>query len=166
MKKERVVLLKNLKRDNHAQPFRGPFTITRVQPGDILGNKAADTAFGPLAIIDHAVVKKGLTIKIDVHINDEISSYIRTGVTHYKDSVGFEAPIVKGELKMMNAGGNFWHEEKVKGDEVEICLSDCGHLSPIYFSKYLKINRVISAYQWKLLYLFFSKYNIDSQLEG
>lgn len=120
MKKEEFVLLRKLEAGNHTQPFKGPFTITRVQPGDILGNKTIDTAFGPLAIIDHAVMKKGLMIKMHEHVNDEILSYIWTGVTHHKDSAGFEAPIARGKLMMMNAGEGFWHEEKVKEDEVEM----------------------------------------------
>ena len=114
------ILLQKLRSGNHAQPFRGPFTITRVHPGDIFGNKTADTAFGPLAIIDHAVMKKGLTIKMHEHVNDEILSYISAGVTYHKDSAGFEAPIARGKLMMMNAGESFWHEEKVKEDEVEM----------------------------------------------
>lgn len=113
-----VILLEKLSAENHAQPFRGPFTITRVQPGDVLGTE--ETAFGPLAIIDHAVMKKGLTIKMHEHINDEILSYIRRGVMHHKDSAGFEAPFARGKLMMMNAGAGFWHEEKVKEDEVEM----------------------------------------------
>lgn len=120
MKGEEFVLLQKLKAGNHAQPFRGPFTITRVQPGDILGDKTVDTAFGPLAIIDHAVMKKGLTIKMHEHVNDEILSYISSGVAHHKDSAGFEVPIARGKLMMMNAGESFWHEEKVKEDEVEM----------------------------------------------
>lgn len=113
-------MLQKLEAGNHAQPFRGPFTIARVQPGDIFGDKAADTAFGPLAIIDHAVMKKGLTIKMHEHVNDEILSYISSGVTHHRDSGGFVAPIARGKLMMMNAGVSFWHEEKVKEDEVEM----------------------------------------------
>ena len=113
-------MLRKLEARNHAMPFKGPFTITRVQPGDILGDETMDTAFGPLAIIDHAVMKKGLTIKMHEHINDEILSYISTGVTHHRDSAGHEAPIARGKLMMMNAGAGFWHEEKVKEDEVEM----------------------------------------------
>lgn len=113
------VLLKKLNAENHTQPFRGPFTITRVQPG-ILGDKTDDLSFGPLAIIDHAVMKKGLTIKMHEHVNDEILSYIGSGVMYHKDSAGFEAPIARGKLMMMNAGVSFWHEEKVKDGEVEM----------------------------------------------
>lgn len=59
MKKEKFVLLQKLKAKNHAQPFKGPFSITRVQPGNVIGNKNADTAFGPIAIIDHEEKVKG-----------------------------------------------------------------------------------------------------------
>ncbi|ARF15936.1 MULTISPECIES: pirin family protein [Sporosarcina] len=113
-------MLQKLAASKHAVPFRGPFTITRVQPGDILGDTTTDTAFGPLAIIDHAVMKKGLTINMHQHINDEILSYISSGVMHHRDSAGFEAPIARGKLMMMNAGAGFWHEEKVKENEVEM----------------------------------------------
>ncbi|ARD48502.1 pirin family protein [Sporosarcina sp. P33] len=113
-------MLQKLEAGKHAKPFRGPFTITRVQPGNVLGDKTTDTAFGPLAIIDHAVMKKGVTIKMHEHINDEILSYIGSGVMHHTDSAGFEAPIARGKLMMMNAGAGFWHEEKVKEEETEM----------------------------------------------
>lgn len=29
-------MIQKLTADNHKQPFKGPFTITRIQPGDIL----------------------------------------------------------------------------------------------------------------------------------
>ncbi len=113
-------MLQKLDAVNHAKPFRGPFEITRVQPGDILGDETADSAFGPLAIIDHAVIKKGVIIKMHEHVNDEILSYVSTGVMHHKDSAGFKAPIARGKLMMMNAGTGFWHEETVKENEVEM----------------------------------------------
>lgn len=115
-----LIISQKLAATNHKQPFRGPFSITRVQPGDILGNDATDSAFGPLAIIDHAVMKKGLTIKMHEHINDEILSYIGKGVMHHKDSADFKAPFERGKLMLMNAGSSFWHEEKVHEDEVEM----------------------------------------------
>jgi len=113
-------LLQKLGAGNHAQPFKGSFSITRIEPGLILGNKPEDTAFGPLANIDHAVMKKGLTIKMHEHVNDEILSYVSSGVMHHKDSADFEAPIARGKLMLMNAGESFWHEEKVTEDEVEM----------------------------------------------
>ncbi|MEH7238678.1 pirin family protein [Bacillus sp. JJ1562] len=112
-------MLRKLSAEKHWQPFKGPFTITRIQPGDIL-EENEDFSFGPLSIIDHAVMKKGLTIKMHEHVNDEILSYVWNGTMHHKDSTGLEAPISPGNLMMMNAGKSFWHEEKVKNDHVEM----------------------------------------------
>jgi len=113
-------LIRKLEADNHTQPLKGKFSITRVHPGNILSDKTKDSAFGPLANIDHAILKEGLTIKMHEHVNDEILSYISSGVMYHKDSAGFEAPFARGKLMMMNAGEGFWHEEKVKDDEVEM----------------------------------------------
>lgn len=109
-----------LRAGKHYQPFRGPFTITRIQPSDILDVETNDTAFGPLSTIDHAIMKKGLTIKMHEHVNDEIFSYVWKGTSYHKDSAGFEAQIAPGKLMMMNAGISFWHEEKVKEEAVEM----------------------------------------------
>ncbi|HLR43330.1 MAG TPA: pirin family protein [Pseudogracilibacillus sp.] len=113
-------MLQKLSAGNHATPFKGAFTITRVHPGEIFGEDSTDTAFGPLAVIDHAVMKKGLTIKMHEHVNDEILSYLGRGVMHHRDSSRFEKAIESGKLMMMNAGASFWHEEKVKEAEVEM----------------------------------------------
>nr|WP_309099156.1 pirin family protein [Fredinandcohnia onubensis] len=112
-------MLQKLSAEKHWQPYKGPFTITRIQPGDIL-EENKDFAFGSLSIIDHAVMKKGLTIKMHEHVNDEILSYVWRGIMHHKDSTGLEVPITTGHLMMMNAGRSFWHEEKVKNDQVEM----------------------------------------------
>ncbi|MFD1780613.1 pirin family protein [Fredinandcohnia salidurans] len=112
-------MLQKLSAEKHWQPYKGPFTITRIQPGDIL-EENKDFAFGSLSIIDHAVMKKGLTIKMHEHVNDEILSYVWRGTMHHKDSTGIEVPITTGHLMMMNAGRSFWHEEKVKNDQVEM----------------------------------------------
>jgi len=109
-----------LRAGNHDQPFRGPFTITRIKPSDILGEDIDDSAFGTLSIIDHAVMKKGLTIKMHEHVNDEILSYVWKGTSYHRDSAGMEAEISPGKLMMMNAGVSFWHEEKVKEEYVEM----------------------------------------------
>ncbi|MBS4194283.1 pirin family protein [Lederbergia citri] len=113
-------MLQKLSADNHRQPFKGPITITRIQPSDIYVEKKADSAFGPLSIIDHAVMKKGITIKMHEHVNDEILSYVWKGTMYHKDSRGLEEPVSPGKLMMMNAGYSFWHEEKVKNDQVEM----------------------------------------------
>lgn len=111
-------MVKKLEYNSHSQPFKGYFTITRVHPGKILDT--ADGAFGPLSNIDHAFMKTGLTIKMHQHINDEILSYVWKGTSQHKDSAGFEAPIAKGKLMLMNAGEGFWHEEKVLRDSEDV----------------------------------------------
>lgn len=113
-------MLIKLDAKSHTLPFKGYFTIKRVHPGNILESKTGDVALGPLSNIDHAFMKKGLTIKMHEHINDEILSYMWKGVSHHKDSAGFEAPIEKGKLMLMNAGESFWHEEKVKNDTDDV----------------------------------------------
>lgn len=113
-------MLQKLSADKHKQPYKGYFTVTRVQPGDIVDQKFHDTAFGPLSVIDHAMMKKGLTIKMHEHVNDEILSYVYKGTSNHRDSAGLEAPIFPGKLMMMNAGSSFWHEEKVDQEDVEM----------------------------------------------
>ncbi|SOC40032.1 hypothetical protein SAMN05877842_1079 [Ureibacillus acetophenoni] len=112
--------MKKLSAHEHKQPFKGPFTITRVQPGRIFGEETDDLAFGPLSVIDHAVMKKGLTIKMHEHVNDEIFSYVWQGTMYHRDSAGIEKAVSNGQLMMMNAGKSFWHEEKVGLDQVEM----------------------------------------------
>lgn len=65
-------------------------------------------------------MKKGVTIKMHEHVNDEIFSYICQGTIYHKDSTGLEIAVSAGNLMMMNAGYSFWHEEKVKKDQVEM----------------------------------------------
>lgn len=113
-------MIKKLSAHEHKQPFKGPFTITRVKPGRIFGGTAEDFAFGPLSVIDHAVMKKGLTIKMHEHVNDEIFSYVWQGTMYHRDSAGIEKAVSPGQLMMMNAGKSFWHEEKVGLDQVEM----------------------------------------------
>lgn len=128
-------MIQVLRAGNHYQPFKGPFTITRIQPSDIFEEDVEDSAFGTLSNIDHAVIKKGLTIKMHEHVNDEIFSYVWRGTSYHKDSAGLEAEISPGKLMMMNAGESFWHEEKVKEEYVEmlqIFFRPCeGNLPPI-----------------------------------
>lgn len=112
--------MRKLTRDQHTEPFKGPFSITRVHPGKILSKQNDDTAFGPFSTIDHAVMKKGLTIKMHEHVNDEILSYVWKGKMYHRDSAGIEVAVTPGNLMMMNAGKGFWHEEKVKEAEVEM----------------------------------------------
>ncbi|HHU20418.1 MAG TPA: hypothetical protein GXZ58_09460 [Bacilli bacterium] len=113
-------MIQKLTNKHHKQPFRGPISITRIEPGKIFNDDRKDPAFGPLSTIDHAVMQKNLTIKMHEHVNDEILSYVWRGTIHHRDSAGKEAPVTRGNLMMMNAGESFWHEEKVTDEQVEM----------------------------------------------
>lgn len=113
-------MIQKLTTEKHTQPFKGPFSITRVHPELVFPQNDEDTAFGPLSIIDHAVMQKGLTIKMHEHVSDEILSYVWQGTMVHKDSAGFEVAITPGNVMMMNAGSSFWHEEKVNENHVEM----------------------------------------------
>lgn len=113
-------MIYKLTTDKHSQPFKKPFSITRVYLGLIFPKAHQDTAFGSLSIIDHAVMQKGLTIKMHEHVNDEILSYVWKGTMIHKDSAGFEVAVTPGNVMMMNAGSSFWHEEKVYENHVEM----------------------------------------------
>jgi len=112
-------MIRKLTKDTHTQPFRGPIAITRIPTGAIIEDND-DSAFGPLSFIDYATMQKGITIKMHEHINDEIFSYVWSGTMYHRDSAGYEVPINRGNLMLMNAGASFWHEEKVKEDHVEM----------------------------------------------
>lgn len=113
-------MLQKLNAKEHTVPFRGYFTIKRIHPGKIHKNDVEDYGFGPLSNIDHAFMKKGLTIKMHEHVNDEILSYVLKGTSYHRDSAGLEDTIKKGRLMMMNAGESFWHEEKAKSEDIEM----------------------------------------------
>src|SRR5699024_5564252 len=117
---EGVRMLQKLTADCHTQPFKGPFSVTRIQPSAIFTENTRDSAFGPLSTIDHAVMSEGLTVKMHEHVNDEIFSYVFSGTSYHKDSDGFEVPLTPGKLMMMNAGSGFKHEEMVKEGQVEM----------------------------------------------
>lgn len=113
-------MILKLGKDAHPQPYKGMFSITRILPGRILDAQAERPTFGPLSNIDHAFMSQGLTIKMHEHVDDEILSYVDKGISYHKDSEGHEVPIERGKLMVMNAGESFWHEEKVKKNEVEM----------------------------------------------
>ena len=112
-------MIRKLTKDTHTQPFKAPIAITRIPTGLIMENNK-DTAFGPLSYIDHAMMQKGITIKMHEHVNDEIFSYVWSGTMYHRDSAGHEVPVNRGNLMLMNAGSSFWHEEKVKEEYVEM----------------------------------------------
>ena len=113
-------MILKMSKDAHLEPYKGMFSITRILPGRILEPDGERPTFGPFSNIDHAFMSKGLTIKMHEHVDDEILSYVDKGISMHKDSAGYEVPIERGKLMVMNAGKSFWHEEKVPQEGVEM----------------------------------------------
>lgn len=113
-------MILKMSKDLNPQPSKGMFSINRILPGKIIDSESRAPTFGPLSNIDHAFMSRGLTIKMHEHIDDEILSYVDIGSSIHRDSAGFEVPIERGKLMVMNAGKSFWHEEKVPKDGVEM----------------------------------------------
>lgn len=115
----------NVMRADPTQKFEyGPFTIRRLRPGKrhSAGN---GSTFGPLAIIDHAVLETGSRVPMHRHVNDEILTYVWRGSMVHQDDSGTRTPLSAKKLMMMSAGRGLSHEETtplVKAETVQIII--------------------------------------------
>ena len=85
--------------------------ISSLFPG--CGISYEDTGLGAIGKIDHARIPSGITIKMHPHINDDILSYFRVGVSKHVDSENITAEISRKRLMLMQAGKIFHHEEQI-----------------------------------------------------
>lgn len=108
-----------LRADPDATFEKGPFHIRHVRPGHSLPDKN-DTAFGPLAGIDHANLGLDTLVKMHEHKNDEILSYMWRGSMVHEDTGGERIMLSPQRLMMMNAGQSFWHEESTPKEAAEM----------------------------------------------
>src|SRR4028119_1101114 len=90
----------------------GGFGIEILYPGT-LHPAANDTGIGTIGRIDQAKVTPGTLIPMHPHRDDEILTYLRTGMVKHLDSEGITEIISSSKLMMMNAGARFYHEELV-----------------------------------------------------
>jgi redox-sensitive bicupin YhaK (pirin superfamily) len=98
----------------------GGFGIQILYPGKALPN-SMDTGFATIGRIDQAKVIPNTLVPMHPHQNDEILTYIRSGVIQHIDSEGISQVIDNKKLMLMNAGAKFYHEELVleEGGNVE-----------------------------------------------
>lgn len=96
----------------------GAFTLRRLRPGKMLSAESGAT-FGPLAILDHAVLKTGSRVPMHRHADDEILTYIRRGSMVHEDASGNRTPLSAKRLMMMSAGSGIVHEETTPLVEAE-----------------------------------------------
>ena len=111
-----------IKIDNSTKPGKqvGGFGIQILYPGTVLPN-SNDTGFATIGRIDQAKVTPNTLVPMHPHQNDEILTYIRSGVIKHIDSEGISEVIDNKKLMLMNAGTKFYHEELVleEGGNVE-----------------------------------------------
>lgn len=108
--------------NSHALPtFKiGGFRLRRIRPGLVYDTPGHDRALGPFAAVDHAWLNPGTVIPMHEHRNDEILSYIHSGVMIHDDSAGQHVNLSRHRLMMMNAGSSFYHQETAPGAPVEM----------------------------------------------
>ncbi|MEO6980895.1 MAG: pirin family protein, partial [Mucilaginibacter sp.] len=89
----------------------GGFGIEILFPGK--GTGSDDSGIGTIGRIDQATVTPGTLVPMHPHQDDEILTYLRSGVVQHKDTEGNVEFITNKRLMMMNAGSKFQHEELV-----------------------------------------------------
>ena len=92
----------------------GGFGIEILFPGKGIGSD--DSGIGTIGRIDQATVTPGTLVSMHPHKDDEILTYLRSGVVEHKDTEGNIEVITNKRLMMMNAGRQFQHEELVLPD--------------------------------------------------
>jgi quercetin 2,3-dioxygenase len=90
----------------------GGFGIQILYPG-LIRPELRDTGFSTIGRIDHARITPGTLIPMHPHRDDEIVTYLRSGKVKHLDSEAYTDTISNQRLMMMNAGANFYHEERV-----------------------------------------------------
>lgn len=90
----------------------GGFGIEILYPG-LIRPELDDSGFSTIGRIDHARITPGTLIPTHPHKNDEILTYLRSGKVKHLGSEGYTDTISNQRLMMMNAGANFYHQEKV-----------------------------------------------------
>jgi hypothetical protein len=71
-----------------------------------------DHGYGPLATIGESFMAPDTWIRMHPHNNDEIISWVPQGVMRHYDSANNTLITDKDHIMIMNAGTEFWHEEK------------------------------------------------------
>lgn len=92
----------------------GGFGIEILFPGK--GIDSEDSGIGTIGRIDQATVTPGTLVPMHPHKDDEILTYLRSGIVEHKDTEGNIEVVTNKRLMMMNAGAQFQHEELVLPD--------------------------------------------------
>ncbi len=95
---------------------QGKFKILVHDPGYAIPGHD-DHGYGPLATIGESYMAPDTWIRMHAHHNDEIISWVPDGVMRHYDSAGRKLVTDRDHIMIMNAGREFWHEEKTLADD-------------------------------------------------
>jgi len=95
---------------------QGPFRTHFNFPGRAVPDHD-DHGYGPLATVVESFMDPGTLIPMHRHRDEEIVSWVPTGVMRHDDRRGNDLVTDPEHLLVMNAGSGFWHaEETLDGD--------------------------------------------------
>jgi redox-sensitive bicupin YhaK (pirin superfamily) len=95
---------------------QGKFKVIGHQPGFSIPNYS-DHGYGPLALIAESFMAPDTWIRLHPHHNDEIISWVPEGIMRHNDVTNGPLITDKDHLMIMNAGTEFWHEERTLVDD-------------------------------------------------
>lgn len=128
----------------------GVFHIEILYPGKALGLK--DTGFYTIGRIDHANFNPPGIVPMHPHRDDEILSYMRSGVVLHRDSSGYQKSLDGFTMMMMNAGSGLQHEESAQQalEMLQIFMrpSENGLEPKVQFHQF---ENLYSENQWRLV---------------
>ena len=126
------------------------FHIEILYPGKALG--LPDTGFYTIGRIDHANFNPPGIVPMHPHRDDEILSYMRSGVVLHKDSTGYEKPLDGFNMMLMNAGSGLQHEEVAQEDlemlQIFMRPSENGLEPKVQFHQF---ENLYSENEWRLV---------------
>ncbi len=96
--------------------MQGAFRTRFNFPGSAVPNHG-DHGYGPLATVVESFMDPGTLISMHQHRNEEIISWVPAGVMRHDDRQGNELVTDPDHLMVMNAGREFWHEERTEADD-------------------------------------------------
>ena len=95
---------------------QGAFRTHFNFPGRALPSHA-DHGYGPLSTIVESFMDPGTLIPMHQHRNEEIISWVPSGVMRHDDRWGNELVTDSDHLMVMNAGSGFWHAEETYAED-------------------------------------------------
>lgn len=95
---------------------QGKFNVVVHRPGSAIPDYS-DHGYGPLAVIGESFMAPNTWIQLHPHTNDEIISWVPEGIMRHDDMTNGALIADKEHIMIMNAGTEFWHEERTLAED-------------------------------------------------